>query len=119
MTYFGTIISDRQEEPKHNGITISAENTPRNSHCLRDGKYGKWDEFLLDILNNNLRIVQNKKNETNTEDEDDEEMPDDIGKSYVRERRQIRNHSNYPENDAIQIHMHGEITQGEETSLLQ
>ena len=55
---------------------------PKNRHCLRglDGKYGRWEEILRDILNGKLKIVQNRiKTETDTEgedDEDDEEMPE-------------------------------------------
>ena len=85
-------ISDRifQSEKRHrreSAPTVSAEITPKNRHCLRglDGKYGKWDEILRDILNGKLRIVQNKKHtetETEDEDEDDEEIPEDAGKTY-------------------------------------
>ena len=60
---------------------VSAEITPKNRHCLRglDGKYGKWDEILRDILNGKLRIVQNKKHtETETEDEDEDEDDEEI-----------------------------------------
>ena len=52
---------------------------PKNRHCLRglDGKYGRWDEILRDILNGKLKIVQNrKKTETDTEEEDDEDDKD-------------------------------------------
>ena len=36
---------------------------PKNRHCLRwlDGKYGRWDEILRDILNGKLKIVQNRR----------------------------------------------------------
>ena len=42
--------------------TSSGETTPKNRHCLRglDGKYGRWDEILRDILNGKLKIVQNR-----------------------------------------------------------
>ena len=49
---------------------------PKNRHCLLglDGKYGRWDEILRDILNGKLKIVQNrKKTEADTEEEDDED----------------------------------------------
>ena len=79
-----------QSEKRHrreSAPTVSAEITPKNRHCLRglDGKYGKWDEILRDILNGKPRIVQNKKHtetETEDEDEDDEEIPEDAGKTY-------------------------------------
>ena len=69
---------------------ISADITPQNRHCLRglDGKYGKWEEILREIFNGKLRIAQNKKTETETKDKDDEideddkEIPDQLGKSY-------------------------------------
>ena len=67
--------------------------TPKNSYCLRrfDGKYGKWDEIVQDILNGKFRIVQNKRTETDTEnDEDDEEMPEDSGKNYKTSERDGR-----------------------------
>ena len=41
----------------------------KNRHCLRglDGKYGRWDEILRDILNGKLKIVQNRrKTDTDT-----------------------------------------------------
>ena len=63
---------------------VSAEITQKNSHCLRglDGKYGKWDEILRDILNGKLRIVQDKKHtETDSEvdhdDDEEEEIPEE------------------------------------------
>ena len=63
----------------------NAEITPKNRHCLRglDGKYGRWDEILRDILNGKLKIVQIQKtsmSETEDEDDDDdEEMPEETG----------------------------------------
>ena len=91
---------------------------PKNRHCLRglDGKYGRWDEILRDILNGKLKIVQNrKKTETDTEeedDEDDEEMPETTEReTYDSSQRNgsfvpIRTN---PEDDALQLHTDGEI----------
>ena len=68
-----------------NTALTNAEITPKNRHYLRglDGKYGRWDEILRDILNGKLKIVQNRKvsvSETEDEDDDDdEEMPEEIG----------------------------------------
>ena len=60
--------------------------------CGHDGKYGKWDEILRDILNGKLRIVQNKKHtETETEDEDqdedDEETPEKPERRMTHRRK--------------------------------
>ena len=80
--HFGPIISDREESGREQIPLTDNEIQPKNRHCLRelDGKYGRWDEILRDILNGKLKIVQNrKKTETDTEEEDnedDEEMPE-------------------------------------------
>ena len=91
---------------------------PNNRHCLRglDGKYGRWDEILRDILNGKLKIVQNrKKTETDKEeedDEDDEEMPETTEReTYDTSERNgsyvpIRTN---PEDNALQLHTDGEI----------
>ena len=64
----------------------NAEITPKNRHCLRglDGKYGRWDKILRDILNGKLKIVQNRKisvseTEDEDDDDDDEEMSEETG----------------------------------------
>ena len=47
-----------------------------------NGKYGRWDEILRNILNGKLNIVQDPKQpetETEDEDDDDEEMPEETG----------------------------------------
>ena len=81
------------------------------------GKYGKWDEILKNILNGNLRIVQNKKQtETETDDEDDDDdEEEEIGKTCDRSERDGRYVSirSNPENDVIQIHTDGEMPQDE------
>ena len=91
---------------------------PKNRHCLRglDGKYGRWDEIVRDILNGKLKIVRNRrKTETDTEeedDEDDEEMPETTEReTYDTSKRNgsyvpIRTN---PEDDALQLHTDGEI----------
>ena len=91
---------------------------PKNRHCLRglNGKYGRWDEVLRDILNGKLKIVQNrKKTETDTEeedDEDDEEMPETTEReTYDTSERNgsyVPIQTN-PEDDALQLHTDGEI----------
>ena len=121
----GPLFQSEKRHRRESAPTVFAEIPPKNRHCLRglDGKYGKWDEILRDILNGKLRIVQNKKQtETETKDEDDhdddeEEMPEEAGKTYDTSERggryaPIRTD---PENDAIQIHTDGEMPQGENT----
>ena len=115
-----------QSEIRHrreSAPTVSAEITPKNRHYLRglDGKYGKWDEILRDILNGKLRILQNKKKtDTETEDKDDddedeEETPEEAGKTYDTSEREERYAPirTDPKNDMIQIHADGEMPQGE------
>ena len=103
----------------HTWVLTSGEIQPKNRHCLRglDGKYGRWDEILRDILIGKLKIVQNrKKSEGETEDEDDidedEEMPEATGNiTYDTSKRNGRYApiQTNPEEDAIQIHTDGEI----------
>ena len=72
----GPLFQSEMRHRRKSAPTVSAEITPKNQQCLQglDGKYGKWDEILSDILNGKLRIVQNKKQtETETEDEDDDD----------------------------------------------
>ena len=91
----GPLFHSEKRHRRESPPTVSAEIPPKNRHCLRglDGKYGKWDEILRNILNGKLRIVQNKKQtETETEDEDDdddddEEMPEEARKTYDTSER--------------------------------
>ena len=115
--------SSEKRHRRESAPAVSAEITPKNRYCLQgiDGKYGKWDEILRDILNGKLRIVQNEKHtETVSEDEDDddddeEEMPEEAGKTYDTSERGGRYApiQTDPENDAIQIHTDGEMPQGQ------
>ena len=96
---------------------------PKNRHCPRglDGKYGRWDKVLRDILNGKLKLVKTRKQTTSdTEEEDDydedEEMPEKTGtptpKVYdtsERDGRYIPIRTN-PEEDALQLHTDGEIS---------
>ena len=107
-----------QKEPT---INASGEINPKNRHCLRglDGKYGRWDELLRDILNGKLKPVKARKTETSDTEEDydeDEEMPEEIGtptpKVYdtsEREGRYIPIRTE-PEEDALQLHTDGAIS---------
>ena len=71
-----------QIERKGSAINTNGEINPKNRHCLRglDGKYGRWDEILRNILNGKLKIVQNRKatdTDTEQDDDDDEEVPEE------------------------------------------
>ena len=80
----GPLFQTEKKNLKDTALS-NAEITPMNRHCLRglDGKYGRWDEILCDILNGKLKIVQNRKvsvSETEDEDDDDDdEMPEETG----------------------------------------
>ena len=84
-----------------------------------DVTYGRWDEILRDILNENLKIVQNQKStesetEEDNDDEDGEEMPEETGTPKVydtseRDGRFAPIRTN-PEEDALQIHTDCEIS---------
>ena len=85
-----------------------------------DGKYGRWDEILRDIVNGKLKIVQNRKtsvSETEDEDDDDDqEMPVETGnRSYETSEWDGRYDPirTNPDEDVIQIQTDGEIPQGE------
>ena len=87
-----------------------------------DGKYGRWDEILRDILNGKLKIGQNRKTsiseseDDDDDDDDDEEMPEEIGnRSYNTSEREGRYEPirTNPEEDVKQIHTDGELPQGE------
>ena len=77
----GPLFQTERKARKEPAINTSGEINPKNRHCLRglNGKYGRWDEILRDILNGKLKIVQNPESETEDEDDDDEEMPEETG----------------------------------------
>ena len=119
----GPLFQTEKKSRKDTALT-NAEITPENRHCLRgpDGKIGRWDEILRDILNGNLKIVQNRKTSMSEieddDDDDDEEIPEETGnRSYDTSEREgwyepIRTN---PDEDVIQIHTDGESPQGENT----
>ena len=57
------LFQSEKSHRRESAPAVSAEITPKNRHCLRglDGKYGKWDEILRDILNGKLRIQNSAK----------------------------------------------------------
>ena len=80
----GPLLQNERKTRREPAPMTSGEIQPKNRHCLRglDGKYGRWDEILRDILNGKLKIVQNRKTDSKTEDDDDdedEEMPEETG----------------------------------------
>ena len=94
----GPLFQTEKKVRKEPAINTSGEINPKNRHCLRglDGKYGRWDEILRDILNGKLKIVQNRKQtgsdtEEEDDDDDDEEMPEETGtKVYDTSEREGR-----------------------------
>ena len=88
----GPLFQTERKSRKEPVTNATGKINHKNRHCLRglDGKYGRWDEILRDILNGKLKIVQNKKraeSETDDDDEDgdDEETPEETGTPIVYE----------------------------------
>ena len=116
----GPLFQTERKARKEPAINTSGEINPKNRHCLRglNGKYGRWDEILRDILNGKIKIVQNPKQpdgETEDEDDDDEEMPEETGTPIKVYETSERNGSyvpirTSPEEDALQIYTDGELT---------
>ena len=93
---------------------------PKNRHCLRglDGKYGRWDEILRDILNGKLNVQTRKKTDTDTEEEEEEDDDDEKIPETTRKQRYDTSERNgrfvliqtNPEVDALQLYTDGEIS---------
>ena len=113
-TDIGKIVSRKFKTRREPAPKTSGETQPKNRHCLRglDGKYGRWDEILRDILNGKFNSVQNRKRsdyetEDEEDDDEDEEIPETIGiTTYDTSIVPIQTNT---EEDAIQIHTEGEI----------
>ena len=82
----GALFQTERRAKKESTINASDKINPKNRHCLRDvdGNYGRCDEILRDIVNGQLKIVQNRKatdieTEDDDDDDDDEEAPEEIG----------------------------------------
>ena len=118
----GPLFQTGRRTRKEAAINTNGEVNPKNRHCLRgvDGKYGRWDEILRDILNRKLKIVQNRKSTgrdtEEDEDDEDEQMPEETGtptpKVYDTSERggryePIRTNQ---EDDTLQLHSDGEIS---------
>ena len=115
----GPLIQTERKTRREAAPITSGEIQPNNRYCPRglDGKYGRWDEILRDILNVKHKIVQNRKrSDSETEDgkdnDEDEEMPEATGnKTYDTSERNGKYTpiETNPE-DVIQIHTGGEVS---------
>ena len=49
----GPLFQTEKKTRRETTLNTNGEINPKNRHCLRgfDGKYGRWDEILRDILN--------------------------------------------------------------------
>ena len=116
----GPLFQIERKNSKEAAVNATGDINPKTRHCLRglDGKYGRWDKILRDILNGKLKIVQNKKRaESDTydddDDEDDEKMREKIGTPTVygtskRDGRYVPIRTN-PEEATLQLHTDSEI----------
>ena len=114
------LFQTERKNRKEPAMNTTVEINLKNRHCLcgLDGKYGRWDEILRDILNGKLKIVQNKKRaesgtDDDDEDEDDEEMPEETATPIVydtseRDGRYVPIRTN-PEEDTLQLHTDSEM----------
>ena len=107
-----TFQKERKAAPKI-GDTI----TPKNRHYFRgvDGKYIQWNEILRDVLNRKLKIVLNKRTESDSESEE--------GK-IEDEKNDFENHDTFEANgcyrpittsteDELNLHTDGKLNLGE------
>ena len=62
----GPLFQAEKKTRRESTINANGEINPKNRHCLRglDGKYGRWDEILRDILNGKLKLVKTRKQTT-------------------------------------------------------
>ena len=77
----GPLFQTERRTKTEPAIIESGEINPKNGCLLRglDGKYGRWDEILRDILNGKLMIVQNRKaTDTDSEEDDNDEEDDNV-----------------------------------------
>ena len=103
---------ERKTTPKI-GDTI----TPKNRHCLRgvDGKYIQWNEILRDVLNGKLKIIPNKKQDSDSESEkgEIEDEDSDFENPDTSERNcRYQPITTSPE-DELNLHTDGELNTGE------
>ena len=103
---------ERKTAPKI-GDTI----TPKNRHCLRgvDGKYIQWNEILRDVLNGKLRIIPNKKLNSDSESEEGEKEDEDgdFENPDTSERNGRYQPVTTSPEDELNLHTDGELNTGE------
>ena len=103
---------ERKTTPKI-GDTI----TPKNRHCLRgvDGKYIQWNEILRDVLNGKLKIIPNKKQDSDSESEkgEIEDEDSDFENPDTSERNGRYQPITTSPEDELNLHTDGELNTGE------
>ena len=103
---------ERKTAPKI-GDTI----TPKNRHCLRgvDGKYIQWNEILRDVLNGKLKIIPDKKLDSDSESEEGEieDEDSDFENSDTSERNGRYQPITTSPEDELNLHTDGELNKGE------
>ena len=103
---------ERKTTPKI-GDTI----TTKNCHCLRgvDGKYIQWNEILRDVLNGKLKIIPNKK--PNSDSKSEEGEIEDEDSEFENPDTSERNGRYQPittsPEDELNLHTDGELNTGE------
>ena len=88
--FSGPLFEAEKKTRKEPTINANGETNPKNRHCLRglDGKYGRWDENLRNILNGKLKIVKAREPATSDTEEDDYDEDEEMRKkSGHRHRR--------------------------------
>ena len=80
-----------------------------------DGKYIQWNEILRDVLNRKLKIVQNKRTESDSESEEEEieDEESDSGNHDTSERDGCYRPVTTSPEDEINFHTDGELNTGE------
>ena len=103
---------ERKTAPKI-GDTI----TPKNRHCLRgvDGKYIQWNEILRDVLNGKLKIIPNKKLDSDSESEEGEieDEDSDFENPDTSERNGRYQPITTSPEDVLNLHTDGQLNTGE------
>ena len=103
---------ERKTAPKIGG-TI----TPKNRHCLRgvDGKYIQWNEILRDVLNGKLKIIPNKKLDSDSESKEGEieDEDSDFENPDTSERNGRYQPITTSPEDELNLHTDGELNTGE------
>ena len=83
-----------------------------------DGKYIQWNEILRDVLNGKLKIVQNKRTESDSESEegDIEDEESDFENHDTSERDGCYRPITTSPEDELSLHTDGDLNTGEITT---